>query len=53
MTDRKLKEAYHERDHLWIGGEAVRELHKTTSIAKRDVKSGLRKQEFCKVYIHP
>ena len=35
MTDEKLNEAHFQRNHLWTGGNAIRELHKITSIPKK------------------
>ena len=31
------------KDHLWIGGKAIKELHKITSIPKMDFKLRLAK----------
>ena len=53
MTDERLNEAYYQSDHLWTGGKAVRELHKTTSIPKKDVKPWLAKQALWQVHIPP
>ena len=40
MTDEeKLYQAYCQPDRLWAGGKALKELHKTTSISKKDIKS--------------
>ena len=39
MTDEKLKEVFNQPDHLWMGSKTIRELHKITSIPKKDVKS--------------
>ena len=40
MTEEeKLHQAYCEPDRLWTGGKAVKELHKITSISKKDIKS--------------
>ena len=53
MTDEKLNEAYYQPDQLWTDGKAIRELHKTTSIPKRDVKPWLAKQALWQVHIPP
>ena len=37
MTIQKLNEAYEQPDHLWTGGKAIRELHRSTSIPKKHV----------------
>ena len=40
MTDEeKLYQAYYEPDRLWTGGKAIKELHKITSMSKKDIKS--------------
>ena len=44
MTDKKLNEVYYQPDFLWTGRKVIRELHKITSIPKKDVKSWLAKQ---------
>ena len=44
MTDEeKLYQAYYQSDRLWAGGKAIKELHKITSISKKDIKSWLSK----------
>ena len=53
MTDEKVSEAYYQPDHLWIGGKAIRELHKITSIPKKDVKPWLAKQALWEIDISP
>ena len=45
MTDKeKLYQAYYQPDRLWAGGKAIKELHKITSMPKKDIKSWLAKQ---------
>ena len=45
MTDEeKLYGVYYEPDRLWTGSKAIKELHKITSISKKDIKSWLAKQ---------
>ena len=51
MTQKKLNEAYYQHHHLKTGGKAIRELHKITSIPKKDVKPWLAKQAHWQVYI--
>ena len=37
MTDEeKLYGAYYELDRLWTGGKVIKELHKITSLSKKD-----------------
>ena len=45
MTD-KLYQEYYQPGHLWTGNKATKELHKITSIPKKDIKSWLAKQAF-------
>ena len=45
MTDEeKLYPAYYQLDRLWIGGKAIKELPKITSMWRKDIKSCLTKQ---------
>ena len=54
MTDEeKLHQAYYEPDRLWTGGKAIKELHKITSMSKKDIKSWLAKQALWQVHIPP
>ena len=39
MADEKLKVLYYQPDHLWSDYKATKELHETTSLPKKDVKS--------------
>ena len=51
MTDKeKLYQAYYEPDHLWTGGKGIKELHKFTSMSKKDIKSWLAKQSLWQVH---
>ena len=43
MTD-KLHKKYYQADRLWTGNKAIKELHKITSMPKKDIKSWLAKQ---------
>ena len=51
--EEKLNEVYYQPDHLWVGGRAIRELHKITSISKKDIRSCLAKQALWEVNILP
>ena len=54
MTDEeKLYQAYYQPDRLWAGGKAIKELHKMTSISRKDIKSWLAKQALWQVHIPP
>ena len=54
MTDEeKLYQAYYEPDRLWPGGKGIKELHKITSMSKKDIKSWLAKQALWQVHIPP
>ena len=54
MTDEeKLYQAYYQPNHLWNGGKAIRELHKITSIPKKDVKPWLAKQTLQQIHVPP
>ena len=54
MTDEeKLYQAYHQPDCLWTDNKAIKELHKITSISKKDIKSWLDKQGLWQVHIPP
>ena len=54
MTDEeKLYQAYYHPDHLWTGSKAIKELHKITSMSKKDIKSRLAKQALWQVHIPP
>ena len=54
MTDEeKLYQAYYQHDRLWTGGKAIKELHKITSMSKKDIKSWLAKQALWQVHIPP
>ena len=54
MTDEeKLYQAYYEPDRLWTGGKAIKELHKITSMSKKDIKSLLAKQALWQLHTPP
>ena len=44
IDQEKLYQAYYDPDQLWTGGKAIKELHKITSISKKDIKPWLPKQ---------
>ena len=47
----KLYQEYYEPDRLGTGGEAIKELHKITSMSEKDIKSWLAKQALWQVHI--
>ena len=49
--EEKLYQAYHQPDHLWTGNKVIKELHKITSVSKKDIKSWLAKQALWQVHI--
>ena len=52
MTDKeKLYQGYYEPDRLWAGGKAIKELHKITSMSKKDIKGWLVKEALWQVHI--
>ena len=53
MTEKKLNELYYQPDHLRTGDKHMRELHKITSVPKRDIKRLLAKQVLWQVHILP
>ena len=53
IDEEKLYQAYYEPDRLWTGGNAIKELHKITSMPKKDIKSWLAKQVLWQVHIPP
>ena len=55
MTDEeKLYGAYYQPDCLWIGGKAVKGLHKIRSMSRKGISSWLAKQALLwQVYIPP
>ena len=54
MTDEeKQYQAYYGPDCLWTSGKAIKQLHKITSMLKKDIKSWLAKQALCQVHIPP
>ena len=54
MTDKeKLYQAYYQPDRLWTGGKVIKELHKITSMSRKDIRSWLAKQALWQVHIPP
>ena len=54
MTEEeKLSQAYYQPDRLWTGNKAIKELHKITSMSKKDIKSWLGRQALWQVHIPP
>ena len=42
--EEKLYQAYCQPDRFWIGGKAIKELHKITSMSRKDIRSWLALQ---------
>ena len=54
MTDEeKLFGAHYQSDRVSTGGKAIKELHKITSMLKKDIRSWLAKQALWQVHIPP
>ena len=54
MTEEeKIYQAYYQADRLWTGRKAIKELHKITSMPKKDIKSWLAMQALWQVHIPP
>ena len=53
IDEEKLYQPYYEPDHLLTGSRAIKELHKITSMSKKDIKSWLAKQTLWQVHIPP
>ena len=51
--EEKLYRAYYQTDRLWTGGKAIKELHKITSMSRKDIRSWLAKQALSQVHISP
>ena len=51
--EEKLYQAYYESERHWTGGKEIKELHKITSMSKKDIKSWLAKQALWQVHIPP
>ena len=54
MTEEeKIYQVYYQPDHLWRDRKAMKELHKITSMSKKDIKSWLTKQALWQVHVPP
>ena len=54
MTDEeKLYGAYNQPDRLRTGGKVIKELHKITSMSRKNIRSWLAKQALWQVHIPP
>ena len=54
MTDEeKIYQAYYQPDRFWTGGKAIKELHKITSMSRKDIWSWLAKQALWQFHIPP
>ena len=53
IDEEKLYGAYYQPDRLWAGGKAIKELHKMTSMPRKDIKSWIAKQALSQVHIPP
>ena len=51
--EEKLYGAFYQPDCLWTGGKAIEELHKITSMSRKDIKSWLAKQILWQVHMPP
>ena len=51
--EEKLYQAYYQPDRLWTAGKAIKELHKITSMSKKDIKLWLANQALWQVHIPP
>ena len=51
--EEKLYGAFYQPDRLWTGGKAIEELHKITSMSRKDIKSWLAKQILWQVHMPP
>ena len=47
MTDEeKQYQVYNQPERIWMGRKAIKELHKRTSMSKKDIRSWLAKQSY-------
>ena len=53
IDEEKLYEAYYQPDRLWAWGKVIKELHKMTSMPRKDIKSWIAKQALSQVDIPP
>ena len=53
MTDKeKLYQTYYQPECLWTGGKAIKDLHKITSMSRKDIKLWLAKEAPWQLHIH-
>ena len=53
IDEEKLYGAYYQPDRLWACGKAIKELHKMTSMPRKDIKSWIAKQALSQAHIPP
>ena len=53
IDEEKLYGAYYQPDRLWAWGKVIKELHKMTSMPRKDIKSWIAKQALSQVDIPP
>ena len=54
MTNKEKRyQAYYQPDRLLTGGKAIKELHKITSMSKKDIRSWLAKEALWQVHMLP
>ena len=53
IDEEKLYQAYYQPDCLWTEGKAIKELHKITSMPRKDIKLWSAKQALWQVHIPP
>ena len=51
--EKLLYQEYYQPDHLRTGRKTIKELHKITSVSKKDIKSWLAKQALWEVHVPP
>ena len=53
IDEEKLYQTCYDPGRLWAGAKAIKELHKVSSMSKKDIKSWLAKQALSQVHIAP
>ena len=53
IDEEKLSKAYYQPDCLWTGNKVIKELHKVTSVSKKDIELWLAKPALWHVHISP
>ena len=51
LIEEKLYQVHYQADRLWTGGNAIKQVHKITSVSKEDIRSWLPKQALWQVHI--